>query len=180
MAHQISQRFRLVKEKSLELLKESSTHGVAKLILANRLLVRILWSITLIFSIVFCSLMISRNISDFLSYDVVTKIKQEKSNPTVFPTVTICNINSFIKNSSFELMYQVIARVKNISLDEARKTNYLNQEEKFNTIDNFKISAMNPAFGDQNRQALGYSIEEILITCKFDYKTCNETDFEWW
>jgi len=176
----MSEKKNLLNDKPLKLLEESTTHGVPKLVLTTRVLIRLLWSFFLTFSIAFCSYMISRNISDYFSFDVVTKIKQEESTPAIFPTVTICNINSFIKNGSLELMYKMIAKVKNVSLDEAMQTEYLNGDDVFNTIDNFKIQAKNPAFGDENRRALGYTIEEILISCTFNYKDCAENDFEWW
>ena len=38
----------------------------------------------------------------------------------------------------------------------------------------------NPKYGDLNRKALGFSLQEIIYKCEFNKIKCSANDFEWY
>ncbi len=41
------------------------------------------------------------------------------------------------------------------------------------------LQAKNPSFGDENRRALGLTMQDMLIKCSFAETRCTAEDFQW-
>ena len=70
--------------------------------------IRILWLIASLFSTCLCSWFIFRNLSDYLSYSVVTKTLVKHETGLIFPIIGLCNLNQIIevlRNQNRDLHY---------------------------------------------------------------------------
>ena len=83
-----------LKSQLKELTLASTMHGIPNYFRANLFILRFIWMILISASIGTCGYFIAEGIENYLAFDKVTNINVFIENPLVFPTVTICNINS--------------------------------------------------------------------------------------
>jgi DNA-binding XRE family transcriptional regulator len=102
--------------------------------------------------------------------------------PTEFPAVTICNLNPFDLTSDNRTGYYVANILEgneimpNISIDEG---DYALNKVKM-VSDTLKATVIaNSSLTDEELKALGFSLDDFLISCTFNGRRCNESDFEW-
>ena len=125
-------------------------------------LIRCMWVLVLILSAIFCLVLIVKSIQEYLRYEVSTRTRLLTEQQSVFPTIIICNQNPFTTPYADALFSSanITNDVNNIWLLDKywRETtgSYLNDAQKG------KMSNLN----------------DMLISCKFGFLTCNESDFE--
>ena len=187
-----------LKEKFIELSSASTSHGFPNMFRTKHWPVRVMWLIFFLVSTGLCIFMVYRSVNDYLSYDVVNKIRDFSELPMVYPVITFCNVNPFIneENESFikkflPITFNVSFFQENYDLNQTASENdtYTNEyyakniEANFLTLKEAKaqalIEAMNPENGDVNRKKLGYPLKEILLNCLYNEKPCNTSDFTW-
>ena len=86
-----------LKKRILELLSESTVHGVSKIVSARRLFFRIMWILLLIGFSTLCFIFTTKSFIEFFAYETITTMSTIQENSSLFPAVTICNKN----NSNF-------------------------------------------------------------------------------
>ena len=160
--------------KLVEWCSASTSHGLPIIFRTNILLTRLMWISFLICSTSMCAFMVTRSILDYFQFDVVTKVRYFYEVPAEFPTITVCNINSFAKNESVEEMkdiymrkYPTIAR------------NAINFSDLVEVYYEFLYEANDHIFGDEKKKSLGPSIDDMLIYCVFNNDYCSSRDFSW-
>ena len=80
-----------LKLRFLELVTQTTFHGVVKLFKSKDLLQTLVWFCVILSSYTYCSIYISSLIFGYLEYQVVTNIKTVYESQPLFPAVTICN-----------------------------------------------------------------------------------------
>ena len=75
---------------------ETTGHGLPRIILAQKLYLKVIWSCFLLISMGLCAFMIYRSISQYLSFGVTTQISRVNQPEMVFPAISICNVNPLI------------------------------------------------------------------------------------
>ena len=159
------------KNKFLELIETSTSHGLPNIVRTNRLSIKILWSICLLAAIGGCSYMVFKSISDYYEHDTVTKIEKITELKSRFPTVSICNRDPLTTFKAQMYLENFAFTDFNVNLS---------------TVDNFpgliqNISQANRktllyAFTDKiNKKLLG-SYPEIS-RCSFNDMECSLNDF---
>jgi hypothetical protein len=116
-----------IKNKSLELINQSSTHGLPKLFRTQRKSIKFMW---LLLFIIFSSLgiyMVYKTVSNYLKYEIVTKIEVINEIPTEFPTVTVINLRN-IKSKEPLSNFLVWCSFNNQPCDE---NNFIFNKDKF-------------------------------------------------
>jgi len=68
----------------------SSVHGVANIFKSQLIANRVMWAVFFLLYTIICSLFMVSGVRDFLSYDVVSKIKKIRQDSIVFPTIYFC------------------------------------------------------------------------------------------
>jgi hypothetical protein len=165
------------KEKDfLDFLKKTTIHGLYSIGISKNNFLRSIWIISLIISAALCGYTIMKSINDYLSYEVMTKIREINEEKSIFPTVSICNRNIFTNRYGFEYLknYSESRNLKDIlsnpNLDTLRSNSFVR-----NAMSNF----LNFEKNVDERKKLSYSLKEILISCTFNKKECDENDFDW-
>ena len=77
----------------VDFLTDSTTHGLSHMFRTEHSIIKLMWFLLFVASIVVTSYLVCDNVLDFLSYDVVTQISIIYESPTLFPTITLYNLN---------------------------------------------------------------------------------------
>lgn len=145
-----------IKETVVESGLHSSCHGFPNIIRTNRLLIRIIWFLSMITSIVFCSFFVSRTINQFLEFDVVTKIQQINQKYLELPMITLCqqDQNKLRTKYAKEFLKQYLNKT-----DE--EIQYIKQSD----IDNSFIYILNN-FPNEIKYKMGFSLKDVIFECR--------------
>lgn len=101
--------------------------------------------------------------------------------PTLFPTISICNINQFVSENASALIKSIVDDNINQGLTmEATSSagSFMANIEIANVLARSVTS--NPLYGDKERKLLGYSLDSILYKCLYNKAECNASDFAWY
>lgn len=90
--------FSSIKKKLFELGSSSTIHGISNILKTNRLLIRIIWIVSLLCSFSLCVSLILNSVMEYLKYDTTTDTKIIYQNPTEFPAVSFCDLQGLAKN----------------------------------------------------------------------------------
>lgn len=153
---------------------KSTLHSIPKIAKSENLLITIIWLLSTLGSVGFCSYLMYKSISDYLSFDVVTKIRVIKEKESEFPAITLCNVEAF--NS-----YWVIEEYKNFLLnsdipidDWIARSKFIKDSKYLEFLNNLKVD-----LDDSEKKTITYPFEEFLRECWYNYgQECNENDFE--
>ena len=116
----------------------------------NFMFVRLMWLLSLILTSGVCFYLISKTVTNYLNYEVVTKINVVNEEPSIFPTLTLCNIDPFESNYSDNELNSLIG-MNNSKLKVKRNLNYyrhyymsnLHDKLKNNTIRRSRLEIIN-------------------------------------
>ena len=170
-------------------LESSTIHGVAKLIRARNFFIRFLWFQLLICSSFCCVYLIKGTILDYLSFNVITKIRIQNEHSFKFPTITICNKNTFTSDESVNYLNN-LAKENNFSYFNNTSLNFtkymlredLSSSLPINLKDFFNIAKSNiimKNFTNQQKENLSLPINEFILFCRFVGQKCDlKNDFE--
>ena len=197
-----------IKKVIINLIINSSTHGLPNILRAKIFIIKILWIMFFILSACFCMFLVYKSIMDYLDYEVVTKIRFIREDKAEFPTITICNKSPFTSEYSIEFLIQLFQNLTNKTTNENiidtslfnfnneqinnisdfnNNTKFITRLEFFNNL--FKndmlfnlalTTAASNQLTDNQRKRLSYSLDEMLINCKFVSLSCKSSDFEWY
>ena len=101
---------------------------------------------------------ITKSVSDFLNYDVVSLTEIVYERPSTFPTVTFCDNNPLSTKEAERLMQRVSNENSNLT-------------DWYNLTELAKMQAANPSYGDENRMKLGFNLSQIFY-CSLDLNDC--------
>ena len=137
----------------VDVLKEdlynSYSQAIIKIALTPYLSLKLLLAISVALSSCLVSYLVISSIITFLSFGVSTTSRTIYENPTLFPKVTICNVNWFTTQFAF---------------------NFTKHGTKWSEISNFS---------EKEQKKLGHNLTEILFDCSFNLNPCFATDFHW-
>lgn len=165
-----------IKEKFLEWCSFSTTHGIPNLSRANTKTTKLLWLICLIASSAYCFYSIVSIFMSYFAYSVIINIEVVEKAPVDFPAVTICNLNPLDRRYSQTYIDNILAK-HNLTY-----TNNLSQLDiNPNTI---KYLIKSNIAADSNltikqKREFGFEIHFMLLTCFYNDKPCNSSDFIW-
>ena len=116
----------------------------------------------------------------FLEYGVTTTVRTVYETPTTFPKITVCNVNQFSTRYAFELVQNISQQNQmNVlnNLDIKNLSRY-NKSIIMSTFTNIVFGTIN-SLSDSDKKRLGHSLNDILLSCSFNYDACKADDFSW-
>ena len=121
--------------------KNVQIDGLTHILRAEYLAAKLVWLLVLATCASACIFLIVSSINDYLSYNVITTNRYFRENSPVFPTVTICQMNTF--STEYALTLVSAANLSGTSDIEAYMKNttgsYLSDEQKQRMSDFDKI-----------------------------------------
>lgn len=172
-----------IKEAIHEAATDSTAHSIPHMFKRDNVILKVFWFICLLAATGVCAWMVSSSILDYMSYDTVSKTENVLEIPATFPTISFCNMNPFVTNSSIDFVKNLF--IKNGVIDPASNTSenffdYFTSDllvvYKYFAV----LNALSPNLTDTERMSLGYRLEDIMISCTFDLIKCTANDFEWY
>jgi len=107
-----------IKQKSKQLVLQSTSHGLPNAFRSNRLVFKIMWISIFITSTLFGSYTVIKTIKAYLDYEIVTNIDVITEIPTDFPAISLINLrNQKLKKPLNEIMIYC-----NFNLEECNHT----------------------------------------------------------
>ena len=107
-------------KESLDSLDTPSTKAFIKIVLSRHILLKVFYVSFLLASTGFASYLVIQSIMNYLTYDVTTKSRIVYETPTLFPKVTICNLNKYATEFAFDLL-QMNNFDTSLSLEQKKK-----------------------------------------------------------
>ena len=115
----------------------------------------------------------------------VTKIQLFKESPVDFPVVSFCNNNIFAKNFSYEIINGIIKYDYNQTFYEyhesaKNKLFYYADLQNTYTKSSSLFAMFNPQYTDDDKKAISFTIDEMLIGCTYNQQPCGSSNFSWY
>ena len=170
-----------VKGVVVEIATNSSTHGLPNIARTNSFFLKIMWFIFTVLCTSICLYLNVKTILNYLDYEVVTKISVINQIPAPFPTITICSLNMLATDYAIEYTTNMTKSL----LEQAKLYDLPEYSENFSIFDPelyryiIVSSAADQRMNDQQRKALGISLEKMMIKCIYNFQPCQSSDFEW-
>jgi hypothetical protein len=163
-------------ESLMDLLKEHLTNEFYSAILivceAEHLVLKIFLTLFTLVALGLSAYTTIELIMSYLQYDVITTSRTIYETPSVFPKVTFCNLNPFTTLNSLSYVNQLFSDSMLTNLS------YLSKSYAVAPI-NLGIQGLISQKSSETKKALGHSLDDVLIGCKFNYLACTSADFSW-
>jgi hypothetical protein len=137
------------------------------------------WIISILTSVSYFAYNITRSFLAFVAYDSVTQINIDRLPSIEFPTVTFCNkspfktyANGFIFKNAFNFIESTFATNTYFSMYHVSSILLILQYLSKALLINWSVT-------DSQRAMLGFTIDDMLISCRYNNKVCNKSDFEY-
>ena len=146
----------------------------------THLILRLFWSVIFLSFASLTFFILVNNVILYYQYQTVTSIQIINEQPTLFPTITICDSNVF---TTQDAQLFLVNMSKNFFDKDITTMSYLEYYEfGVNQLSNVVYSFVSdPMFGDENRKRLGFNLSQFILTCTFHFSSaCNfNQDFHW-
>jgi hypothetical protein len=160
----------------VDYLEKSSIHDLNSIRIAKNNFLRLIWIISILISASLCGYSIIKSINDYLSFEVMTKIREINEVKSIFPTISICNRNIFTNEYGYNYL-------KNYSEKNNETDTFYNPTMEIIRSNEFVHRAAANYMKDEKlkekRKLIDYPIKDILLSCRFNLRECDDNDFEW-
>jgi hypothetical protein len=85
----------ILKKKFIKWCKDTTNHGVPKIVSRKNKFIRLMWLLFFIASVTCCIYVITMSLIDFYKYKTAISIHHYQDTQTILPAITICNMNPF-------------------------------------------------------------------------------------
>ena len=168
----------------LKHLRNETLKMLIRIVNSPNKLTKIYLLILFITATTFSSYLVINSILSYLEYPVLSTTRTLYERPSVFPKITICNVNQFTTKESIDFLKQV-NKEYNSSIDifnaeHLKNLTFAQKQDLFGNIilnANYKMNSNNLTVADKKKFAHG--MKDMLIGCKFNYKKCTKSDFYW-
>jgi hypothetical protein len=166
-----------IKEAFKDFGENTSVHGVGHCTRATQFFSRFFWILIITASTGFCIFLMVMTIQDYLKYEVITVVRIDKETTSEFPMITICNKNKFLTEKSLSLVKSTFRNLTSNDFDSIFNDNSTSFHHLLYRYERFR-SIMQAASSDYiNDDLLAYSLDEMMIECRFNTAICEPSDF---
>lgn len=151
----------------------STCHGLSNIVRSKIWIIKIMWTICFLVSATYCFHEVVVVIKMYLRYPVLVDIQLIHESPTIFPAITLCNLNQFNPTRSKYLTDRIINK-HNLTFGNENAVEYT---QKVSEQLKLEIKYMN--LNESELKSLGYTIDEMLLSCSFNQIKCDLNEFEW-
>jgi len=149
-----------------ELLADSTVHGIPRLVRSKSFLSKLVWLAFFIISCCYCVYLIFETIFDFFEYNTIISFDNYPEVPSLFPAITICNLNPFQSESSLEIVQKIQSNNTQIN-GFSKNLKFLFVLDKFSMLN------------DSEKKKMADPFNETLISCRINNYNCTADDFQW-
>ena len=141
-------------------LSRSTMHGLPHIIKSHSSLLQLMWFLFLMTSVGLFVKFSLISISNYLDFEVTTKIRKIYELPTTFPTISICNKNKFTTDFGIESIKKSMNYFNSPDLFNSTILENLTLEDRYRESDNAIFRAGNRVteYSNEDKKKLGHSI----------------------
>lgn len=157
---------------------ESTAHGIPHIFRRQNIALKLFWLACTLTSAVVCAWLVAKTITDYNSYETVTKSQMIFETPTLFPTVSICSQNMFTTDWGYYYVseYNWENNLESNSEWLSRSMFMENDLIKYS----LGVHFLDSAFTDDDRKSMGIQIGDMILLCYFNNFGCSSYDFYWY
>ena len=182
----ITERLKFQREKCKQfkfLLKERLYNSLSQAIYVifntPHLILKLFLFVSVIGSSGLAAFLVIQSIINFFSHEVITNSRTLFETPTLFPKVTICNLNMFTTEYSFNFLQEINSSYNIYKYyDQLKNVSFI---QRFLIKSNFFFLAQGILngnnFNQDDRKLLAHNLSDILFNCNFNANPCNASDF---
>lgn len=163
--------------------KRTTTHGFENISSQRNAFVRAAWIIATLVSFGYMTASLVQYMQLYYHYNVVVKYENVIDAPASFPAVTFCNLNPFDLASDASTGKYISQVLKNHNLSAISilngKQNSTQIADRASAILKSNVVADSRWLNASEIENLGYSLDQMLISCYFNGIECNASDFTW-
>jgi len=152
----------------------STSHGYPNIFRNKSRFIKAMWFILLVISTSFCGLLIVKTVTEYLEFEVVTKIRVLNEIPFEFPTITICSLTPLVSKEFIQLEKDFFSKATNKTFDSGV---FLSLDEVSNLRRKF-TTEVHPYFNESFKKSLFLNLKDMIIECNFEMDECNKSDFK--
>jgi hypothetical protein len=158
--------------------EDSSIHGIGNISKNGKLLVRILWLVCILIAVGYCAYVLSQNVIAFMEHGVNSQVSITRQSSIQFPVVTFCNKNILRANYSDVRLLTYINQLKFLYIETYLRafTDALSVCYFFDYLKKYIPFKFN--YTTEQKYALSYNIDDMLVNCRFNNIPCYASDFE--
>lgn len=166
--------FKIVNESACD----STTHSIPHIFKRENVCLKLFWLACFLTSATVCAYTVFNAITNYFHFETVTKVDTILEMPTQFPTVSICNLNPFMKQPGFEFS-RAYFHANNVT-----DINYFLSDTFSNSIVmlRYAIGAnlQSSTITDEMRKQIGLNINDMLLLCSYNQNPCFAQEFDWY
>ena len=167
-----------IKEVFIDWSLDTKFDGYNKIFIYKLTFVKILWLKVFLFFSGLTAYLAIKCVLDYYTYDVVSKIEMVYERPTIFPAVTICDVNPFTTQQAQDFIQNIILTEYGFDIDPSTVDTYTAQYMLGTVALQAKVELANRS--DSFKKTLGFSLD-TFFSCSFDKAICNKSaDFRWY
>lgn len=118
MSNKAKPRNKEIKHILVKCAENSTMHALPNILYNDSIVIKLVWIVSLAICASLAGFLVYMSITDYLSFEVVTKSFVSHESPTDFPTITICNLNPYNTNRSIEFIKSIYEKNKIDDLDK--------------------------------------------------------------
>ena len=134
-------------------MKQTNIHGIPNVLRRDNSVTNLLWIGFLVLSTILCNFLILKTISTYLKHETTTSLDIQDFDSMAFPQIAFCNDNLQLRHN---------LDTSGLELTDLNSY-YLNFSQQ-----------------DKNELDRTSFLNRTVISCLFDNKPCNESDFKQW
>ena len=164
-----------------DVLYNSLAQACMKIYQTKNLTIKLFLYTSILFLNCLASFLVIQSVRDYFDYQVITTTRTIYETPTLFPKVTICNLNMLQNEYGWEFISRINSSWNFLKYPSIMKN--LSYTEKYTLKTKFYALAqymiLQEHFTDENLKRFGHSLKDLLIKCYFKNYPCSYTDFVW-
>jgi hypothetical protein len=159
----------------VEYFLSTTSHALPNIFRTGNIILKIIWLLCFLTSASYCIASMSKVLKEYLTYPSYISTEIIKEVTTKFPAITFCNLKTVNMTKSenkmnlYGLNNSIYNPIYGPPLDYLTALKYITRT----FINNDKTLTYN------DRKEMGFQLKDMLISCSFNYRTCNESDFEY-
>ena len=111
----------------------------------------------------------------YFAYGVTTTTRTLFETPTLFPKVTICNVNWLTTEYAYNFLNEIDETLSTLETNFAD----LSFNDSATLVNNIWSNTNNANYSEKTLKSLGHNLEDLLLSCSFNGVKCTADDFIW-
>jgi acid-sensing ion channel 5 len=171
-----------LKEIIIELISNSTVHALPKVFTKHQIHLKIMWGLFFIGCTLACGFIVVNFIITYLTFATNVNVAIINESPIDFPAITFCNLNPFnTRNVETQDYINMILEKNNLSY--LLTMTEIDWNETAFSLANKALDLIKASAASNNsskaRKKLGFQIDEMLLSCRYNGDKCSAVDFTW-